>query len=57
VHDIVQPPHVFTDGTLRVPSAPGLGVRLDPEQFGAARTRYLHMGSYTSFGTPRDDAS
>lgn len=55
-HDIVRPQHVFTEGTLRVPTAPGLGVSLDPERFGEARDRYLQIGSYTSFGVPGDDA-
>jgi L-alanine-DL-glutamate epimerase-like enolase superfamily enzyme len=53
-HDIVRPPHVFTEGTLRVPTAPGLGVTLDPASFGEAADRYRQIGSYTSFGVPRD---
>ena len=55
-HDIVQPPHVFTEGTLRVPTAPGLGVTLDAERFGEAEERYRQIGSYTSFGVPGDNA-
>jgi L-alanine-DL-glutamate epimerase-like enolase superfamily enzyme len=55
-HDIVWPPHAFTEGALRVPTAPGLGVSLDAELFGTAGERYLQIGSYTSFGAPRADA-
>jgi L-alanine-DL-glutamate epimerase-like enolase superfamily enzyme len=55
VHDIVRPEHVFTDGTLPVPMAPGLGVTLDPERLAEAHRRYLEAGSYTSHGDPRGE--
>jgi L-alanine-DL-glutamate epimerase-like enolase superfamily enzyme len=51
-HDIVLPSHVFAGEALPVPTAPGLGVSLDPERFAEARERYRQTGPFLSFGTP-----
>ena len=49
--DIVRgEPFHFEDGALHVPTAPGLGVTLDPDRFAAAAERYRRMGI-----TDRDD--
>jgi glucarate dehydratase len=37
-------PFTFRDGALAVPSAPGLGVRLDPDRLGELHEQYLRCG-------------
>lgn len=36
----------YQDGMIRVPTAPGLGVRLDPEKLGHYHEMYKRLGSY-----------
>lgn len=42
--DVLAEPLRIVDGAVRVPDAPGLGVRLDPDALARLHENYLHCG-------------
>jgi glucarate dehydratase len=42
--DVITRPHVFADGAVEVPNAPGLGVELDREAVATLHQRWLDLG-------------
>lgn len=50
--DVIAEDHVFTDGTLPVPDAPGLGVELDPDRLAHHAALHEARGEADEFTDP-----